>query len=264
VAITLAIVASLETLLNVEAVDKLDVYKRKTGSNRELKAQGIGNTISGLIGGLPVTAVIVRGAANVSSGAKTKASAFIHGILLFLTVLLIPGVLSMIPYASLAAILFVIGYKLTKFPLYKEMFKAGRDQFVPFFVTVVAILFTDLLIGVMIGMVVAIYFILRVNMKNTYSFNRDEHNEGEPIRLVLSDEVTFLNKASMRLTLEHLPHGSKVIIDGTKSVFIHYDVLEIIYDFKENAVHRDIEVELIGIKNSYNSPTLSVGQEKSE
>lgn len=256
VAITLAIVASLETLLNVEAVDKLDPYKRRTSSNQELKAQGIGNFISGLIGGLPVTAVIVRGAANVSSGSKTKASAFFHGVFLFVAVLSVPGLLSMIPYASLAAILLVIGYKLTRIPLYKEMFKAGRDQFIPFIVTVLAIMFTDLLIGVIIGMIVAIFFILRVNMKNTYSYDEKRYVEGEPIRLILSDEVTFLNKASMRLTLDHMPPGSKVIIDGTKSVFIHYDVLEIIRDFESNAHHRDIEVELVNIQKTYTKATF--------
>jgi MFS superfamily sulfate permease-like transporter len=251
VAVTLAIVASLETLLNVEAVDKLDKFKRKTSSNRELKAQGFGNMVSGLIGGLPITAVIVRGAANVNAGSKTKASAFFHGVFLFAAVISIPGLLSLIPYASLAAILLLIGYKLTNVSLYRSMFKAGRDQFLPFIVTVVAILLTDLLIGVIIGMVIAIFFILRVNMKNTYSYNKMKHIAGEPIHITLSDEVTFLNKASMRLTLEHIPQNSKVIIDGSKSVYIHFDVLEIIEDFIESAKHKEIEVELIGIKESY-------------
>jgi len=251
VAVTLAIVASLETLLNVEAVDKLDPFKRRTSSNQELKAQGIGNIFSGLIGGLPVTAVIVRGAANVNAGAKTKTSAFTHGLLLFAAVMAIPGILSMIPYASLAAILLLIGYKLTKVALYKSMFFSGRDQFIPFIVTILVILFTDLLIGVMVGLGVAIFFILRVNMKNTYSWNQDEHKPGEPIRLILSDEVTFLNKASMRLTLDHIPRGAKVIIDGSKSVFIHYDVLEVIQDFVENAFRKNIEVELVNIKETY-------------
>jgi MFS superfamily sulfate permease-like transporter len=251
VAVTLAIVASLETLLNVEAVDKLDPLKRRTASNRELKAQGIGNAISGLIGGIPITAVIVRGAANVNAGARTKASSFFHGMFLLISVLAIPGILKLIPFASLAAILLLIGYKLTKVTLYKAMFKAGKDQFIPFIVTVVAILLTDLLVGVMIGMAFAIFFILKVNMKNSYSYNKLRHVPGEPIYLTLSDEVTFLNKASMRLTLDNLPSNSKVIIDGQKSVYIHYDVLEIIHDFVENAHYKDIEVELRGIKETY-------------
>jgi carbonic anhydrase len=251
VATTLAIVASLETLLNAEAVDKLDPLKRRTASNQELKAQGIGNIFSGLLGGLPITAVIVRGAANVTAGAKTKASAFFHGIFLLVSFLAIPGILKLIPFASLAAILLLIGYKLTKISLYKTMFKAGADQFIPFLTTVVAILLTDLLVGVVIGMVVAIFFILKVNMKNTYSFNKMRQNPGEPIHITLSDEVTFLNKASMRLTLDRLPSNSKVVIDGSKSVYIHFDVLEIIREFSDIAQHKGIDLELIGIKESY-------------
>ncbi len=251
VAVTLAIVASLETLLNAEAVDKLDPMKRRTAPNRELKAQGIGNIVSGLLGGLPITAVIVRGAANVTAGAKSKASAFFHGVFLLVSFLAIPGVLKMIPFASLAAILLLIGYKLTNISLYRNMFKAGIDQFLPFLVTVVAILLTDLLVGVIIGMVVAIFFILRVNMKNTYSYNKMSQNPGEPIHIKLSDEVTFLNKASMRLTLDKLPENTKVIIDGSKSVYIHFDVLEIIKEFSANAQYKGIQVELIDIKDSY-------------
>jgi MFS superfamily sulfate permease-like transporter len=256
VALTLAIVASLETLLNIEAVDKLDAFKRRTSANRELTAQGIGNVISGLIGGLPVTAVIVRGAANVSAGARTKLSAIIHGVLLFAAVISIPGLLSKIPYASLAAILLLIGYKLTKVSLYKEMFNSGRDQFVPFMVTILAIVFKDLLFGVLVGLGVAIFYILRVNMKNTYSFDKGHQDPNAPIKLILSDEVTFLNKASMRLTLDHIPEGSEVIIDGSKSVFIHYDVLEIIHEFADTAHLKGIKVKLVNIKESYTKPTL--------
>jgi MFS superfamily sulfate permease-like transporter len=250
-AITLAIVASLETLLNAEAVDKLDPYKRNTPPNRELKAQGIGNIVSGLIGGLPLTAVIVRGAANVNAGAKTKASAFFHGLLLLLSVITIPKIINLIPYACLAAILLYTGYKLTKVSLYKSMFRAGRDQFVPFIVTVLAIVFTDLLIGITIGMFVGVFYILRVNMKNTYSYLKSDNHDGTPIKLILSEEVTFLNKASMLLTLENIPDNSRVIIDGTRSFFIDFDVLEIINDFKEQAVHRNIEVLLVNIKDNY-------------
>jgi MFS superfamily sulfate permease-like transporter len=249
VAFTLAIVASLETLLCVEATDKLDPFKRKTPTNRELKAQGIGNIISGLIGGLPVTQVIVRSSANINSGGKTKLSTIIHGGILLLAALFIPRFLNLIPLASLAAILLLVGYKLSKVSLYKEMYKLGWEQFVPFVVTVLAILFTDLLKGIGIGMVVAIYFILRKNYKHPYYFHREKHHEGEIINLRLSEEVTFLNKGSIQLTLDHIPNNSKVIIDGTKSVNIDYDVLEIIQNFKRHtAPYKNIVVETKGIE----------------
>lgn len=249
VALTLAIVASLESLLNVEAVDKLDPFKRKSSKNQELKAQGIGNMLSGLIGGLPVTAVIVRGAANVNAGGKTKTSPFIHGIFLLAAVVLIPQVINLIPYASLASILLVTGYKLTNIALYRGMFKLGYDQFIPFIVTVVAIMFTDLLVGIIIGLCVGVLFILRRNMRHTYSYSKESHDPKEPIYLVLSEEMSFLNKASVLVTLEELPPNSKVIIDGTKTVYIDYDVLEVIQDFKENSRFRNIQVELRGIEN---------------
>jgi len=249
VAFTLAIVASLETLLSVEATDKLDPFKRNTPTNRELKAQGIGNIISGMIGGLPITQVIVRSSANINSGGKTKLSAIIHGSILLLSVIIIPRVLNLIPLATLAAILLLIGYKLSKISLYKQMYKLGLDQFIPFVVTVAAILFTDLLKGIGIGMVVAIYFILRKNYKHPYYFHKEEYKEGDVINLTLSEEVTFLNKGSIQLTLDHLPDNSTVIIDGTKSQNIDYDVLEIIQDFKAHtAPHRNIEVITKGIK----------------
>ena len=250
VAFTLAIVASLETLLSVEATDKLDPFKRNTPTNRELKAQGVGNMISGLIGGLPITQVIVRSSANINSGGKTKMSAIIHGVILLVSVIIIPRVLNLIPLATLAAILLLIGYKLSKVSLYKQMYKLGWDQFIPFVVTVAAILFTDLLKGIGIGMVVAIYFILRKNYKHPYYFHKEEYQEGDVINLTLSEEVTFLNKGSIQLTLDHIPHNSKVVIDGTKSQNIDYDVLEIIQDFKTHtAPHRNIEVVTKGINN---------------
>jgi MFS superfamily sulfate permease-like transporter len=212
VAVTIAIVASLETLLSVEAADKLDPHKRRTPTNRELKAQGIGNIVSGLIGGLPMTAVIVRSSANVAAGAETKISSFIHGVLLLLSVLFISKFLNLIPLSALAAILLVIGYKLTKPSLYKSQLKIGSEQFIPFIVTILAILFTDLLVGISIGLVVGVFFILKANYKSPYFYHKVDHPEKEIIRIKLSEHVSFLNKASIILTLDHLPQDSHVTL----------------------------------------------------
>jgi MFS superfamily sulfate permease-like transporter len=247
VAFTLAIIASLESLLSVEATDKLDPEKRNTPTNRELKAQGIGNIVSGLIGGLPVTAVIVRSSANINSGGKTKLSAIIHGILLLLSVLFLAHILNQIPLACLAAVLLMVGYKLAKVSLFKSMFKLGWDQFLPFVVTVVVILLTDLLKGICVGMAVSIFFILRNNYKRPYFFVKSNHHEGEIITIELAEDVTFINKGSVTLTLYHLPENSKVIIDGRKSKSIDLDVLEIIHTFNETAHLKNIEVQLINI-----------------
>ncbi len=260
VAITLAIVGSLETLLSVEAVDKLDPQKRLTPTNLELKAQGIGNIFSGLIGGLPVTQVIVRSSANVQSGGKTKASAFIHGLLLLVSALAIPGLLNLIPLSSLAAILIMVGYKLAKPAAFKEVYKTGWVQFLPFIATIVAILFTDLLVGIGVGLVIAVFFILRNNYKSPYFFHRDQHHAGEVIKIVLSEDVSFLNKASILLTLKKLPANTKVLIDASHSVNIDFDVIDIINDFKETAKHRGIELELIGLDQK----TMELRSEKVE
>lgn len=250
IAITIAIVASLESLLSVEATDKLDPYKRDTPTNRELIAQGLGNMTSGLLGGLPVTQVIVRSSANIESGAKSKMATVIHGTILLLSAIFIPKYLNYIPLSCLAAVLLMVGYKLSKFSLYLGMYKLGKDQFIPFFVTVIAILSTDLLKGIAIGMVVAIYFILRKNYKHSYHYKKEEHHHGEVITLQLSEEVTFLNKGSIGLTLDNLPDNSTVVIDGSKSIHIDYDVLEIIQDFKAHrAPQRNITVETKGIKD---------------
>jgi MFS superfamily sulfate permease-like transporter len=247
-ALTIAIVASLESLLCVEATDKLDPDKRTTPTNRELIAQGTGNIVSGLVGGLPVTQVIVRSSANINAGGKTKLSAIIHGILLVGCALLIPVFLNKIPLACLAAILLMVGYKLAKVSLFKSMYKIGWDQFIPFIVTVIAILFTDLLKGIGIGMVVAIFYILRRNFRTSYFFHKENVHEGEVIRIKFSEEVTFLNKASIQLMLEELPENSKVLLDGTGSVNIDYDVLEIIQNFSEHgAKSKNISLELVNI-----------------
>lgn len=249
-AFTIAIVASLETLLCVEATDKLDPYKRITPTNRELKAQGVGNMISGLIGGLPVTQVIVRSSANIQSGGRTKMAAIYHGIILMACALAIPAVLNLIPLSSLAAILFLVGYKLAKPSLFKQMFAQGRTHFIPFIVTILGIVFTDLLIGIGMGLVVAIFYILYNNYKKPYFFHPEKHEEGEPIVLELSEEVTFLNKASIMQTLNHMPENSTVIIDAHRSKSIDLDVLEIIEDFKKNAVYKHIQVKTIGFENN--------------
>ncbi|MFT6982854.1 MAG: MFS superfamily sulfate permease-like transporter [Crocinitomicaceae bacterium] len=243
-AIIIALVASLETLLSVEAADKLDSLKRVTPTNRELKAQGVGNIIAGFIGGLPVTQVIVRSSANSQSGGKTKASTILHGILMLVCVITIPFLLNKIPYGVLAAILFVVGYKLAKPALFIKMYKQGLGQFIPFLVTVVGIIFSNLLIGIALGLVVAIFIILRNNFKVPY-LKKNEKSDGKGVlRVILSEDVTFLNKASIQKLLADIPDDSQVIVDARANRFIHHDVIEIIEDFQISAVARNIEVEV--------------------
>lgn len=249
VAITIAIIASLESLLSTEAGDKLDPYKRVTPTNRELKAQGLGNLISGMIGGLPLTAVIVRTSANVNSGAKTKLSAIFHGLLLLVSVVAFAAILNQIPLACLAAVLLVVGYKLAKVSLFKEMYKLGWEQFVPFIVTVVAIQFSDLLKGIALGMVVAIFYILRTNYRRDYQIHQDKTSEGGAITIQLSEHVTFINKGSIATKLSDIPNNSKVTIDASQSHYIDLDVLEIIYDFEIAAKLKNIQVTLIQMPN---------------
>jgi MFS superfamily sulfate permease-like transporter len=245
-ALTLAVVASLETLLCVEATDKLDPHKRITPTNRELLAQGVGNMVSGFIGGLPVTQVIVRSSANIQSGGQTKAASFFHGIMLLISALFIPRFLNMIPLASLAAILFMVGYKLAKPSLFKEMHKMGNAQFIPFMVTVIGIIFTDLLTGIGLGMAVGVIQILWNNYSLPYHFEDDNYKPGDPITIRLSENITFLNKAGVMRTLNQLPEDTKVIIDATRTKRIHPDVREIIHDFTHFAHERNITVELHG------------------
>ncbi len=246
VAVIIALVASLETLLCVEATDKLDPQRRTTPTNRELKAQGVGNIISGLVGGLPITQVIIRSSANISFGGKTKLSAILHGVFILICVLSIPRVLNLIPLSSLAAILFVVGYKLARPSLFKRMYSFGADQFVPFAVTVLGILITDMLSGIAIGLVVGVFFILRNNYKNPYAFEKEENVEAGTYRMVLSEEVSFLNKGHILTYLNSIPDGAKVCIDARRSRYIDFDVREIIADFKRGAVERRIQVEFIG------------------
>ncbi len=248
-AVTIAVVASLETLLCLEATDKLDPQKRVTPANQELKAQGIGNMISGLIGGLPITQVIVRSSTNIQSGGQTKMSAILHGMLLLLCAAAIPHVLNLIPLASLAAILFLVGYKLAKPVLFKQMYKLGWSHFIPFIVTIVGIVLTDLLVGIGLGLTVAIFYVLYNNYKRPYLFKGSEFKAGEPIRLELAEDVTFLHKANILKTLSQIPEDSNVIIDASRSINIDQDVIEIIEDFEANAHYRSITVEVISRRN---------------
>ncbi len=246
VALTLAVVASLETLLSVEATDKLDPYKRITNTNRELFAQGTGNIISGLIGGLPVTQVIVRSSANVQSGGKTKLSAIIHGFLLLICVALIPFVLNMIPLAVLACILFVVGYKLAKPTLFKQMYRLGWSQFAPFLVTILGIVFTDLLRGIAIGFLVALVILLRNSFKNSHFLHKEVVENGKrKVKMTLAEEVSFLNKGAIMKALNKLPEGSHLTIDRSNSVHVDYDVLEVIDNYKKTAKSKGITVSLI-------------------
>jgi len=247
IAIVLAIVASLETLLCVEATDKMDPFKRVTPTNRELKAQGLGNVVSGLIGGLPITQVIVRSTANIAFGGKTKMSAILHGVFLLISAITIAGLMNMIPLASLAAILLMVGYKLAKPLLFKDMYKQGWEQFIPFVATVVAILLTDLLKGITIGILFGIFYTLRHSYRNSHHLKEViTGEEGNQLHhLVLSEEVSFFNKASVLNALDAIPENSKVIIDCTNSKSIAYDVVEIIQNYKINAKTKNITVETI-------------------
>lgn len=249
VAATLAIVASIETLLCIEAMDKIDPFRRGSDPNRELRAQGIGNLIAGLLGGLPMTAVIVRGSANVQAGGRTSMSSFLHGVLLLVSVAAIPGLLNRIPLAALAAVLLHVGYKLAPPSLFRRTFRRGMNEFIPFIVTVLAILLTDLLIGVAVGMATGIFFILKVNLETPYYMTRhdvrlEDHTGGSRVHveIQLSENVSFLNKAGVNRVLREVPDGAFVEIDGTHACYIDRDVLEIIYNFKRSARFRGIDV----------------------
>jgi SulP family sulfate permease len=250
IAVVLAIVGSLETLLSVEATDKLDPEKRVTPTNRELKAQGLGNIVSGLIGGLPITQVIVRSSANISFGAKSKLSAIMHGIFLLICVITISPILNMIPLASLAAILLMVGYKLAKPSLFKQMYKLGWEQFIPFTTTVVAILATDLLKGITVGILFGIFYTLRHSYRNSHHMKKITTSEKgmEVHHLVLAEEVSFFNKASVINVFENIPSNSKVIIDCSNSKSIAYDILELIKDYESHAKSKNIIVEKINFK----------------
>ena len=244
---TIALVASLETLLCVEATDKLDVDKRVTPKNRELIAQGIGNMISGIIGGLPITQVIVRSSANIQSGGKTKVSAILHGLLLLISIITIPTLLNLIPLSVLASILFIVGYKLAKPQLFKSMYMIGWKQFVPFLVTVIGIIFTDLLTGISIGLIFSIAVILIENYRNSHSIAIEELPDANKHKIImnLSEEVTFINKESISRELNALPLNTNFILDITKTKYLDNDIIDVVNDFLEGSKEKQISVKII-------------------
>lgn len=249
---TIAIVASIETLLCIEAADRMDTQKRYTNTNIELKAQGIGNILSTLIGGLPMTSVVVRSSANANAGAKTKMSAIIHGVLLLISVLSIPFLLNKIPLATLAAVLLLVGYKLARPAVIMHFWHKGKYQFVPFIATLLAVVFTDLLKGVALGIIISILFILRGNLKRAYRFRKEKFEDGDVIRIDLAQEVSFLNKAAIKTTLSQIPENSKVVINASDTVYIAHDVLDLIQEFATiRASEENIKVKLKGFKKAY-------------
>lgn len=247
-AIIIALIASVETLLCVDATDKMDPQKRITPADRELKAQGLGNIVSALLGGLPITQVIVRSSANITFGARTKLSAILHGALILLCVLLIPAMLNMIPLATLAAILLVVGYKLAKPAQFIQVYRLGREQFIPFFATILGIIFEDLLVGIGIGMAIGIFVILRHNYKNSHELLHYKKDKKQRIYLSLAEQVSFLNKGSIIREFRNIPKDSEVIIDFSRSKIIDHDVIEAIDDFISLADSKNIRVECIGKK----------------
>lgn len=251
-ALTIAIIASISTLLNIEATDNLDKLKRRTPPNRELIAQGIGNTLSGFLGGIAITSVIVRSSVNIEAGGQTKLSTIIHGMLLLVSVLFLSSVLNLIPLASLAAILLVVGYKLASIDVFRSLYKRGWNQFLPFVLTVIFIVLTDVLTGVLIGSALSIFFLLRSNYYNPFYIENIKYIQDEVIKLELSNEVSFFNKASIKNTLWSVPDNSKVLIDATFTSYIDPDVIDILNDFQNTvAIDHNIEVNIIGLQDSY-------------
>ncbi len=262
--VMIAIIATLETLLSIEAIDNLDPERKVTNTNRELMAQGIGNALSGLIGGLPITSVIVRSSANVHAGARSKMSAIFHGLLLLICVVTIPGLLNFIPLSSLAAILLLTGYKLCKISVFKNVIKNGKYQYIPFFVTVLVIIGIDLLglyhplkgegllVGVVAGLIAAFGAILHGNLRNSYFFHKEKHQHGDIIRIQLSEEVSFLNKAAIRQTLDNIPENSRVEINASSTTYIDFDVLELIKEFRDiKAPIKKIDCKLESFQEKY-------------
>ena len=255
VAFTIALVASLETLLCVEATDKLDPHKNVTPTNRELLAQGTGNIISGMIGGLPITQVIVRSSANIQSGGRSKLSAIIHGFLLLISVVLIPKLLNMIPLSVLAAVLFIVGYKLAKPALFKKMYNLGWKQSIPFFVTVLGIIFIDLLWGIGLGLTVGIVVILIKSFQNSHFLHIEDKSNGKHrIKMTLAEEVTFFNKGAILKELDSLPRDTYLELDVRKTRYLDNDIIEILDDFAFKAKERHIDIQLISERGIVENP----------
>ena len=254
-AFTIALVASLETLLCVEATDKLDPHKNVTPTNRELLAQGTGNIISGLIGGLPITQVIVRSSANIQSGGRTKIAAIIHGFLLLISVILIPTLLNKIPLSVLAAILLIVGYKLAKPGLFVKMYQMGWKQFIPFTVTVLGIVFTDLLMGIGMGLAVGIVVILIKSFQNSHFLHIEDKSNGKHrIKMTLAEEVTFFNKGAILNELDSLPRETYLELDVRKTRYLDNDIIEILEDFVFKAKERNIDIKLISERGVIENP----------
>jgi len=251
-AFTIALVASLETLLCVEATDKLDPHKNVTPTNRELFAQGAGNIVSGMVGGLPITQVIVRSSANIQSGGRTKMSAIIHGILLLISVVLIPKLLNKIPLSVLAAVLFIVGYKLAKPAMFKKMFDLGWKQFIPFIVTILGIVFIDLLYGIALGLAVGIAVILLKSYQNSHFLHKEA--TGGKMKMTLAEEVTFFNKGSILNELNNIPENSYLELDVTKTRYLDHDIIEILDDFAFKAKERNIDIKLISERGIVENP----------
>ncbi|MFV0505396.1 MAG: SulP family inorganic anion transporter [Bacteroidales bacterium] len=246
VGFTVAVVASLETLLSVEAVDKIDPFKRVTPANRELIAQGVGNIFAGLIGGLPITQVIVRSSANVQSGGRTKMVTILHGILLLLSVVLIPRYLNLIPLGVLAAILLLVGYKLAKPSLFRNIYKLGHEQFIPFIATIFGVVFMDLLKGIGLGLGLAVMFILIKNYRSSHFLHKKESDDGRhKVTMTLAEELSFLNKGAILKELEEVEIGSMLVLDASNTVRMNYDILEILDDFASKAQERGIDIKVI-------------------
>ena len=255
VGFTIALVASLETLLCVEATDKLDPHKNVTPTNRELLAQGTGNILSGLIGGLPITQVIVRSSANIQSGGRSKMSAIIHGFLLLISVILIPRLLNMIPLSVLAAVLLIVGYKLARPALFKQMYEQGWKQFVPFTVTVVGIVFTDLLVGIGLGLAVGIVVILIKSYQNSHFLHIEDKSNGKhKIKMTFAEEVTFFNKGAILKELDSLPRDTYLELDVRKTRYLDNDIIEILDDFAFKAKERDIDIKLVSERGIVENP----------
>lgn len=251
---TIALVASLETLLCVEATDKLDPHKNVTPTNRELLAQGTGNVLSGLIGGLPITQVIVRSSANIQSGGRTKASAIIHGFFLLFSVILIPTLLNQIPLSVLAAVLFIVGYKLAKPALFKKMWNLGWKQFIPFIVTILGIVFTDLLVGIGLGLLVGFIVILVKSFQNSHFMHLDETNDGKMVKIKFAEQVNFLNKGAILKELDSLAENSKLELDVRETTYLDNDIIEILDDFVFKAKERNINIKLYSERGTIENP----------
>lgn len=252
---TIALVASLETLLCVEATDKLDPHKRTTPTNRELFAQGTGNMLSGMIGGLPITQVIVRSSANIQSGGQTKMAAILHGFLLLISIIIIPNILNYIPLSVLAAILFLVGYKLAKPALFREMYLKGWKQFIPFIVTIVGIVFGDLLIGIGLGLAVGIVVILIKSYQNSYFLHIENETAGnKTVKMTLAEEVTFINKGAIIKELNKLKENSNLIMDVRKSRYLDNDIIEILDDFRVKAAEKNIDIKIISERGTVENP----------